>query len=170
MNVPEVRQFENLDALISCMGNPVEFAAQLRQLKAAEDKLNEKYKLAGTLAQGESFLAEATAKLDEAKDLRRHAGEILADAKTRAESMVADAHEQVAKIHQDATAAAAAAQAKIQEAAGAMEAARGVEREGQRALSAAQNMQKGAERLKAEAQALQAEYESRLAKMRQLAG
>lgn len=166
---PQVRQFESLDALIQIFQEPGEFAKQLKLLRDAEKALNEKYKIAANLQEGESYLAEATAKRDEARDIRRQADEYLAIARTRAEGIVAEAVTQAEGIKRDATATLTQAQAKLQEAAGAMDTARATQRNGQAALETARQVQADAENLMSQAQAIKVEYENRLSAMRKLA-
>ena len=169
MKTPEVRQFATLDELIACVGNPQEFAKQLRQLKAAETALNDKYKLAGTLQDGEAYLAEASAKLNEARDVRRHADEILAAAKGEAERITADAAKQADQQRQEIARLHEEARGKLEAASGAMEAAKATEAAGQRALSEAQSMRAEAAKEMAGARAIRTEYGDRLSQLKKLA-
>lgn len=167
--VPEIRQFESLEALIQIFQEPGAFAQQLKRLSDAEKTLNDKYKLAGTLQEGEAYLAESAAKLEESRDIRRHADEILTAAKAQAERMTGVAADEARATLERVMRLETEAQAKLQDAKGAMDAARVTEAQGQQALSEASVIRVNAAQELADARAIRAEYQERLSKLQALA-
>lgn len=170
MRAPQIQQFESLEALITCVGDPAGFEHRLRLLKEAEDEINRKLVVATTVEQAESYLADAEAKLAEARDIRGRADGLIAETQRQVEDLLADARGRVDEM-------LAAAQGLADEAAAAhrdaLEKTRQAElREAaaRRAIERADACEAAARAEEGRAKALATELEERLARIRKAAG